>query len=87
MELMRNTTAKATSNPRRKSWADHIKREKPTLGTEAPHSPPVNSYIWYSRHHLGGRKKGGQRVDLAVRMDVNRASCHPHVDLASCNSM
>ena len=27
MELMRNTTAKATSNPRRKFWADNIKRK------------------------------------------------------------
>lgn len=86
MQLMRNTTAKATSNLRRKPWADHIKREKPTLGTEAPDARSVNSYIWYNRHHLGGRKKGSQRVDLVVPMEVNRASCHPHVDLASFNN-
>ena len=66
MELVRNTTAKATSNPRRKFWADNIKRKKPPLGTAAPNPPSVDSYIWYSGHHLGGRKKGSRRADLVV---------------------
>ena len=72
MELMRNTTAKATSNPRRKFWADNIKRKKPTLGTVAPNPPSVDSYIWYSGHHLGRRKKGQPESRFSGSLEVNK---------------